>query len=166
MLLKKIGNYAVAAIVLLALTVIPAVFLVGVTVVSDKLLPWLIGASWIGVAISIPIFAPLALLRRTRMAASVGLFLVSYVLGATTWVLGLLLTWSHWGIVGVIVGILFLGIGVVATGALATLFNGVWSAFALVVVGAVLTYLWRFAAIALSEHAGPTTLEDAWGIDD
>lgn len=150
--------------VLLALIVIPAVFIVGVTAVSDKLLPWMVAASYLGIALSVLVFAPLAIARRTRLAASIGLFVVSYVLGATTWVLGLLFTWANWGIVGVIIGIIFLGIGVVATGALATLFSGTWDAFALVVVGALLTYLWRNCAIRLSEHTGPSNWEDAWGI--
>ena len=52
---------------------------------------------WVASAVAVIILFPLALWRKTRSAAGVGLFVVSYIFGATTWFLGAAVTFGSFG---------------------------------------------------------------------
>lgn len=166
MQLKQVGSYALGVVIFMAVLVIPWIVIGGLASVSDRVLPWLYTASTIALMVSLFIFAPLALFRRTRGFSAMGLFIASYVFGATTWMMGLILTWSLWGVVAVVVGILFLGVGVVFTATLATLFNGMWAEVGYLLLGVFLTYLWRYAAVLLDANASTEQIPDAWVVEE
>jgi len=67
------------------------------------------------------VLVPLALFRGTRGGAGIGLFVASYVFGVTLWLLGAGLTFGYFGWFGLIIGLVFAGIGVVPL--------GIWAAF-------------------------------------
>ena len=77
---------------------------------------FLLPFSWIALAIAVLILLPLAIWRKTRPAAGVGLVIVSYVFGATTWFLGAAITFGSFGWFGLILGLFLLGLGVVPLG--------------------------------------------------
>src|ERR1700737_4002186 len=79
--------------------------------------------SWIALAIAVLVFLPLAAWRKTRGAAGLGLFVVSYIFGATTWFLGAAVTFGSFGWIGLIIGVFIFGIGVVPLGIIGAFFK-------------------------------------------
>jgi len=110
--------------------------------------------SSIALAITIMILLPLTIWRKTRPAAGVGLFAVSYVFGATTWFLGAAVTFGSFGWIGLILGLFILGLGVVPLGIIGAFFSlGInelgWSLCVMLVI----TLAARFAGAALADRS-------------
>jgi hypothetical protein len=76
----------------------------------------LLPIAWIGFALVVVVLLPLAAWRRTRMWAGLGLYLMSFLFGATTWFLGAAVTFAAFGWAGLIIGLVVLGFGVVPIG--------------------------------------------------
>lgn len=146
-----IGGFALMlAIAAVGIAIVTA-FILGGVWVSKHLLPWLTVISFIVFAIVIFVLLPLAIPRATRGFSSVAILIASYVFGATLWMFGLLLTYFTWGIFAVIVGLVFLGIGVVPIAMFATLIKGMWGPFFTLVLLAIATYGCRVGAVSLAE---------------
>lgn len=148
---------AIAMLALIALFI--AVIIFGGVWVGERVLPWLIGLCELAVGFNILVLLPLAVIPPTRQWAGLGFFLSSYVFGLTGWFMGLLLTYILWGPIAVIVGLLIMGIGVVPTAMLATLFNGMWPEFGMLVLAVVLTYGLRLLGSSLSKSKESRVVE-------
>lgn len=74
-------------------------------------------------AVSIFVFLPLAIWRKTRGAAGVGLLITSYIFGLTTWLLSAAVTFGSFGWFGLILGLLVLGVGVVPLAIIGAIFK-------------------------------------------
>lgn len=146
-----IGGFAIMLAIAAAGIAIATAFILGGVWVSKHLLPWLTVISLIVFAIVIFVLLPLAIPRATRGFSSVAILIASYIFGATLWMFGLLLTYFTWGIVAVIIGLVFLGVGVVPIALLATLFKGMWGPFFTLVLLAIATYGCRVGALSLAE---------------
>ncbi len=72
---------------------------------------------------------PLAFFRRTRAYAGNLMVVVSFLVGLSTWIWGFLVTYAFWGLLGLVVGLLLLGLGVVPLGLLAAGVHGRWEVF-------------------------------------
>ena len=112
---------------------------------------FLLPFSWVALAIAIVILLPLAIWRKTRPVAGAGLLAASYLFGATTWFLGAAVTFGSFGWFGLIVGLFFLGLGVVPLGIIGAFFSlGVsglgWSLCAMLVI----TFVARAAGASLA----------------
>jgi hypothetical protein len=89
-------------------------------------------ADWVPVvvavatAICIFILAPLAIFRRTRGVAGLGLWLASFIFGGVLWIYGAVATFAYWGWIGLVIGLLVVGIGVVPMGFVALAVQGQW----------------------------------------
>ena len=102
---------------------------------TPKILPWLVLASWLALAVSVFVLLPLSLIRATRAAGAVGMYIASYVFGVTLWFSGFFLAYAIWGMWAVLIGLVLLGVGVVPVAMLATLLNGMWgNLFGLVIL--------------------------------
>ena len=66
--------------------------------------------------LALVVLLPMAIVRKTRGVASIGLVIVSYVVGATAWFLGAGITFASFGWVGLFFGLLLFGVGVVFLG--------------------------------------------------
>lgn len=122
---------------------------------------FLTALSGFAIVISITILLPLAIFKRTRLFAGVVLYLFSYIFGATTWVLGFIVTLSFWGFWGVFIGLLLAGIGVVPLGMIASAINGQWGVFWILSANLVFVIATRAIAISLIEHSeGGQEVED------
>jgi len=88
-----------------------------------RICAFLLPFSWVALVIAVLVLLPLAAWRKTRGAAGVGLFVVSYILGATTWFLGAAVTFASFGWIGLIIGLFIFGIGVVPLGIIGPFFN-------------------------------------------
>ncbi len=149
--LGAIGGLALMlAIAAVGIAIITA-FILGGVWVSKHLLPWLTVISFVVFAIVIFVLLPLAIPRATRGFSSISILIASYVFGATLWMFGLLLTYFTWGVVAVIIGLVFFGVGVVPIALLATLFKGMWGPFFTLVLLAIATYGCRIGAMSLAE---------------
>ncbi len=113
--------------VLAALTLLLLTFVKGGVWMAREVYPGLIfGAKAVLLGMLI-LFIPLSMFRRTRAVAGLGIFALSYLLGLTLWVWSLILTFKLWGIFAVILGLFFVGVGIVPIALLAVLFHGDWA---------------------------------------
>lgn len=108
-----------------------------------------------GIALAVVVFAllPLAAWRGTRGWAGVGLFIFSYLFGATAWFLGAAATFGSFGWFGLIVGVFFFGIGVVPLGIIGAYFKLDASGLALnLLVMITITFVARFGGAYLASR--------------
>lgn len=101
-----------------------------------------------------------AIIPSTRGVAGWILYISSYVYGLATWIYGLLVTLSLWGVLAIIIGLLLGGVGVVPIGMLAAVFHGKWDIFFTLFVLVILTYGTRIIGMTLAESYRQRSLED------
>lgn len=75
------------------------------------------------------ILLPLCIFHKTRLFAAKGILYSGWFFGFVVWIISVGYTFSHWGIIALIIGLLILGVGVVPMAFLATLIAGLWSGF-------------------------------------
>lgn len=92
-----------------------------------------------------------ALIPKARPAVGLVLYVSSYVFGLATWVYGLAVTLSLWGVLALIIGLFLGGVGVVPIGMLAAIFHGQGGVFLTLLLTSLLTYGTRFVGLALIE---------------
>lgn len=97
------------------------------------------------------VLLPLSAIKKARGFTSMTIFVISYIFGISAWMSGLLVTLSTWGVVAVIIGLCFAGVGVVPIGMLAALFHGQWEQLFDLIILIVLTFGCRFFSIWLDE---------------
>jgi hypothetical protein len=108
--------------------------------------------SSMALAIAILVFLPLAAWRKTRGSAGLGLLIVSYIFGATTWFLGAAVTFGSFGWFGLFIGLFVLGIGVVPLGIIGAFFKlGVNGLGATLCVLLLITVVSRLAGVACAK---------------
>jgi hypothetical protein len=102
-------------------------------------------ADWLGTLNSITLMA-LVLLSLSSFVPSAraftgnGIVFCSYIFGVLLWLFALVVTYEFWGVIGVFIGAVLLGIGIFATGFFALLFNGEFSSALIILGSLVLTY--------------------------
>ena len=151
--LKGAGTWLLGIVGLLAILAIPALFLVGAEWLSERLLPWFILASTLALAFVLFVVLPLSVFRRCRGFAAIASLVASYVFGTALWMWALLLTLALWGTWAVVIGLFMMGVGVVPIAMVATLFKGMSSILAQLVVLTVLTFGTRFYAVWIADKA-------------
>lgn len=140
--------------VFLALASVPLIFLAGSVWAAEHLLPPLIVAGWFAIALDVLVLLPLSIFRRIRGFTGGAIFISSFVFGAVTWLLSLILTYALWGLGAVVVGILLFGGAVVPFAMLATMFQGMWEPFFTVFVLLLVTFGSRIVGALIAESAG------------
>ena len=159
--LKSIGSTMLGCLVALAFLAVPIVFVKGAVWMGEHVIQWLINIAVLAFILNILLVLPLAAFRRTRPWAGIVLYCSSYLFGLATWFLGLLLTYSLWGIVPTIIGLLFLGVGVVVMGILATLFKGMWPELMWLVIYLVVTVAFRMVGLTFASTGKDATQFEA-----
>lgn len=145
-----LGGFALMAAMIAVGVTLLTLLLRGGLWISERALPWASTVSGVVFCVVVFVLLPLAIPRATRLFSSTSIFVGSYVFGATAWMLALLLAYEIWGWTGVIIGLLLGGIGVVPVALLATLLNGIWAGFFLLLALVILTYASRIGAVALA----------------
>jgi hypothetical protein len=138
--LKGAGIILVGVVGAAAFIFLTVAYTAGLLWVSKNVLVYLDIAALIAFAVCILVLLPLALFRGTRKLSVYGLLISSAIFGVSTWVLGFLVTYQHWGASGLIIGLLLGGVGVVPIGILASAFNAAWPQVGDLVLGVVLTF--------------------------
>jgi hypothetical protein len=151
--LKAIGTFVLYLAVLVGIGLIATMLIHGGVRLGALVYPWLERISEYGLAVSVLGLLPLAAFKETRGHAGVGLFIASFVFGATLWVWSLLLTYELWGGVALFVGLIIAGVGVLPIAMLATAFKGMWSEFGFLVLMLVATFGSRLFGLYLVNKA-------------
>jgi len=149
--LKTVGEYGLGIIVIVGIFLLIGVMLRGMVWASEKGLPWLYAAARIALDVCFFVLLPLCAFRKSRPWAGVGFFISSYFFGAMLFAYSCIVVVQIWGYFGLVIGLLFAGIGVLPVGLLATLFHGEWGLFWNLVLGAVLTFGTRMLGMFLAE---------------
>lgn len=115
---------------------------------------FLLPISWAALAIILVVLLPMAAWRKTRASAATGLLIGSYIFGVTTWFLGAAVTFISFGWFGLIVGLIFFGLGVVPLGIIGAYFKLDVAQLALsLFVMVVITLGCRFVAFYFASKA-------------
>jgi len=138
--LKIIGGFALWIAFAIFGILVAIFFINGGIWLSEKLLPILSVVSTYTLLICISILVPLSIFQPTRIVSGGGLAIASYVFGASLWMSSLLLTYELWGVTGVLIGLVFAGVGVVPIALLATAFKGMWPIFFELLLAIVATF--------------------------
>jgi hypothetical protein len=149
--LKEMAGMAFGFLILVAVLSLPLVFVMGAAWASKNLLGPLVVIGWVLLAINIVILLPLSIFKQLRGFAGGGIYFSSFVFGLVAWLIGFILTYSIWGAWAVVVGILFLGGGVVPIALLATAINGYWDPFFTLLVVTILTFAARIIGMLIAE---------------
>ena len=151
--LKSAAGLAFGAVVIVALLSLPFIFIKGAMWASEHILPPLINVGWIALAIVLFILLPLSLFKRLRGYTGTGIFIASYVFGLICWLMGFVVTYMLWGLWAIILGLLFLGGGVVPIGMAASVFKGEWQTLGVLFFLVVLTFGSRLLGMYIAERA-------------
>ena len=151
--LKGLGSTILGGFFLIVIFSIPILFIWGGIELSVKIIPWLYLFSGITLIVNIIVFLPMALIRKTRGWAGLGIYFSSFIFGINLWFLGLLITYFFWGALVVFIGLFFMGIGVVPIGILASIFNGEWEALGVLIGLIALTFGTRIAGLSIANHS-------------
>ena len=150
---KDAGSVILGLAVLVGMLAIGIGLLTGAAAFSLWVLEWTFPAFAITLLVSVVLLAPLSLSPPTRGFSAVGFLIASIAFGAILWLWGMAYTYTVWGLFGVIVGLVLLGVGVVPVAMLAALVHGDWGNLGMFVVTAVITFGFRGLANWLGEKA-------------
>ena len=151
--IKELGSIILGFAALLGIAAIGIGLLTGAAEFSVWVLKWTFPVFSITLACSIVILLPLSLLPPARGFSAVGLMFASVAFSAILWLWGMAYTYSVWGMFGVFVGLVLLGIGVVPIAMLAALVHGDWSNFWMLVITGIVTIVFRVFANWLAQKA-------------
>lgn len=147
--IKGVAGTCLGLAIFVGVLFVPFVFIKGSLWASEHLLEPLIAAGSIALAIDVVVLLPLSLIKPCRGFTGFCLFISSYVFGAVTWLISFVTVYSLWGIFGVLLGLLFLGVGVVPLALLASLFHGDWSWLVTIIGLSVITMGTRVLSFVL-----------------
>lgn len=150
--MKDAGLGVLGLAVLVGILAIGIAVLVGLAEFSVWVLEWTVPAFLVTLLVSLVLLA-FSLIPPARGSSAVGTMYASLVLGAILWIWGMSYTYIVWGLLGVMVGLLFLGVGVVPVAMVAALVNADWGNLGLFFVAVVLTFGSRGLAQWLAEKA-------------
>jgi hypothetical protein len=156
---KHIGSVLLGIGIFIGIILLAVFFIKGGLWLSEILYPWLSLISAIAFFVCVLILLPLALFRKTRRFSGLGLFIASYIFGASLWVWAFLLTYVLWGAAALFIGLFLAGVGVVPIAMLATLFHGEWSVLGQLALLLIFTFGSRMLALHLSEKAEQQSYE-------
>jgi hypothetical protein len=149
--LKTVGYCLIGLAIIVGLAMLVVLMIRGGFWVSTKIYPWLVKISGITMLISILILLPAAIFKRSRGFAAVGLLIASYIMGITLWIWAFILTYMLWGVIALIIGLCFMGVGVVPIAMLATAFNKEWSILGQLILLLVITFGGRAISYFLAQ---------------
>ena len=156
---SRMKDAGAGVLVLAALVAIMAIgigLLVGAAKFSVWILEWTAPTFLITVLVSLVLLA-FSLIPSLRGFCAVGIMYASLVFGAVLWIWGMSYTYMAWGLLGVMVGLFFLGVGVVPVAMVAALVNADWKTLGLFFVAVVVTFGSRGLANWLAEKADERT---------
>ena len=114
----------------------------GAVWVGEKSFVWLLKVCGLAMGVCLLIL-PLLFFRSARVFVGLTYVYASYVFGLTSWVWCLLLAYSYWGWIGLVIGLFSMGVGVFPVALLACSFHGNWSTTLQLLVAGILIFVAR-----------------------
>lgn len=130
---------------------IAALLFPGTTYITKHLFPAMKQLSGLMIFASI-VMLVIAMVPSLRGWAGAVLYLSSYCYGALIWFAAFIVTYSVWGVTGLILGIALFGIGVVPIAILACMLHSHWEPLFLLVAGLILAVSCRGGGVMLVEN--------------
>ena len=154
--LRTIGFFLLAILAPLVMLVvalgISAAFLSGTIWATGKIFPYVSALNGLVLVFTIFVLLPNAFFSSTPRFAGGGLMIASAVFAFTTWLWCMLLAWSTLVLGGMILGLIFAGVGVVPLAILGTLINGAWGTLGELALWALLSIgSWAWGARLLEK---------------
>jgi hypothetical protein len=103
--------------------------------------------------VDVLILLPLSAFGRTRMAAGLGIWGTSWLFGFNLSLISIFFIYAYWGLFPILLGLLFLWIGVVPIAIAATIWHADWSAFGVLAEWVALALAARFIGLWIA-HKG------------
>jgi len=129
------------------------VFLIlGAGWIKDNVYPWSTLAAGVAAVVVVPASLLIAIVRKSRHIAAIGLLVSSYVIGIGLWIWSLIVAAELAGIFWLAVGILLGGIGVVPVAFIAALLSLEWSIAGQILIVAIAVYIIRAFSAHLAER--------------
>lgn len=122
---RKLKRLIFAALAFAIILLIPLILWQGATAISEGAVS-LIGNLTQPLSIFTLLAVGLTYLASYRMRVGTVLAISSYLYGSLIWLFGLFVTVELWGILGILIGLLLLGVGVIPLGILASIFSAEW----------------------------------------
>lgn len=164
--IKSIGTFIIGAAIIIGLIILVVILIEGGIVLAAKIYPFLIKATTIITFLSVFILVPLALFKKTRSYAGIGMYFASYLFGFSLWIYSALIAYVLWGFLALLIGLFIAGIGVLPIAFLAALLNGEWAIIGNLIYMIVLTYGSRVLGMYLIERAEKETWQSAYQISE
>lgn len=150
--MKKVGGMIGGVIALGIIIALPVVLLLGIAEVSLWALDWIPDAIGWATAAGFLLFL-LAVVPAGRGLAGSSFTVISFVYLVSMWLYAMAFTYLEWGLVGLVIGVMFFGVGVLLTGALAAVFAGAWTVLGNLAMLLVLFVVARMLGAWLLESA-------------
>lgn len=149
---KGFNGALVLTAALLIISLIIALIIKGGFWLSSILYPILNIISIASLIVCFLVLFPLSIIQKNKTNLTKGFYITSFIFGATAWTWSFVLAYTIWGILGLVIGLFFFGVGVVPVAMLATLLSGKWVMFIRLLMLVVITYLTRKYAKKLSRE--------------
>jgi hypothetical protein len=159
--LKSIGFFVLGVVLLAALMTLVGLFLYGAGWLSEKVLPVVSLVGAVTLLILLLVFLPLSIFRKCRGWCAAAFIYWSYLCGLSLWMTSLLVTLNLWGLTAAIIGLLFMGVGILPVALLACIFKGEWSIFFQLILQLVFLIGCRLFGFYLAHKAEQEELCDA-----
>ena len=155
--LKNIATIMAGLAVIVGIMAIGIGLIIGAAEFSLWILKWTFPVFWIALSISIVVLAPLSLIPSARGFSAVGFMLAAFAFSTILWLWGMAYTYSVWGMSGVFVGLVLLGIGVVPVAMVGALIHGDWMTLGMFIVTGIVSIGFRGFSSWLAEKAEERT---------
>ncbi|MEN7537339.1 hypothetical protein ABDJ38_09165 [Aurantiacibacter sp. DGU5] len=149
---REIRGSASCLLLVLLILAIPLLFLFGLAEFSVWALNWIPDVFRVAMVLCIAM-VPLAVIIPARAIAGAAYGVASFVFLTGLWLYSLAFTYTEWGMIGVVLGVIVAGIGVVFTAILAALFSASWEVLGNVAILIALGLGTRFLAGWLNASA-------------
>lgn len=125
--LKSTGNTIIGILGgLLFFVFLPLFIIYGGVWIGNKILPILAMICLFIFATNLIIILPMSFFKKLRELSSALFLISSYVFGILLWFESLILTYYFWGLLGVFVGFVFMGVGFLPIALFLTVTNAQW----------------------------------------
>jgi hypothetical protein len=156
--LRGVSLTSLAILAFIVVSLLVYMVVTGLATVGTWLSPALVEIGKWTLGIAVLVLLPMSFFHNTRFQAAAGFLIASYILGFELWLFGFLFTYWLWGVVGVVIGVLLLGIGVIPLAIIALLLHGDWTVSLQLIAGCVIIFAIRTYALYVSAKAG----RDEW----
>jgi len=156
--LGPIGCLLIAAGALILFGLVIAVLLRGLAWAVELLYPLAQGVAALGAAALVLFLLPSSLFRSNRRWCGRWVIYVSYSWGVALWMWATLVLYQLWGILGLFLGLILLGIGSVPMACIAALLSGEVEVFGLLILATLVVFATRQLGVWIISKGYPELL--------